>query len=97
MSKYGMYADCGCWNGCVNCILTLEECRRFHSEGIYPNKPPLGATPSYVAAEQRIHELAEAIARSSIDDPHRRASMSAWAKEIVEQISLINRLEEDKS
>ena len=52
-------------------------------------KPPIGAKPYYIQAEDRIKELAEAISRNPNCD-----RVKEWAVEIALQKELIDRMKE---
>ncbi len=54
------------------------------------DKPPLGVTPYYVRAADRIGELAQSIERNA----HSNATVKirAWAREIIEQCDLMDTL-----
>ena len=54
-------------------------------------KPPLGAPPTYVHAEVRIRELAEAIARTAIEGCSYTGTITMWAKEIIDQCALMDK------
>ncbi len=45
-------------------------------------KPPLGASPAYISAENRIKELAEAISRASVEGRNYTGHITLLAKEI---------------
>lgn len=51
------------------------------------NKPPLGARPYYIAAENRIKELAQAISRYA--DTGMTENITEWAQEIILQCALL--------
>ncbi len=53
-------------------------------------KPPLGACPYYIVAEDRIHELTAAIERSNA--LHNSKNIKQWAKEIILQCDLIEEM-----
>ena len=58
-------------------------------------KPPLGAKPYYIASGDRIHELAEAINRHA-GSPNRNLDyMRKWAREIIAQCDLIEKMEDN--
>lgn len=63
-------------------------------------KPPIGVAPYYVTCRFRIKELAQAIARSAVNNPAGKQNdiptMKLWAKEIIEQCDLIERMKEDE-
>ena len=55
-------------------------------------KPPLGATPAYIPAENRIKELAEAIIRVSTEGRNHTGLISLWAEEIALQCQLMEKM-----
>lgn len=57
-------------------------------------KPPLGCKPYWLVADERIHELAEAIARYSINSRKYLSSIKQWAEEISELCNMIDYLGE---
>ena len=56
-------------------------------------KPPLGTRPVYVAAGERVHELAEAIVRNSGDVALNTSIIKQWAGEILLQCEIVDQLE----
>ena len=54
-------------------------------------KPPLGASPAYITAENRIKELAEAISRASVEGRNYTGHITLWAKEIIWQCEIIQK------
>lgn len=48
------------------------------------NRPPLGIMPYYIAAEDRIADLGEAISRNA-HEPNKRHKIKEWATEIIYQ------------
>lgn len=59
-------------------------------------KPPLGAEPYYVAAAQRILELAQAIERASEEIRNYPGHVSLWAKEIIIQCDVLKMMEKEE-
>lgn len=57
-------------------------------------KPPLGASPAYITAENRIKELAEAISRASVVGKHYIGHITLWANEIIWQCEIMKKEEE---
>ena len=55
-------------------------------------KPPRGCTPYWYAAENRIHNLAEAITRCSTNSREHLQSIKKWAEEISEQCDMVDYL-----
>ena len=55
-------------------------------------KPPIGVKPYYVAAEHRIIELAEAIARAA-EYSTKNPKIIEWAREIILQATLSNQMD----
>lgn len=55
-------------------------------------KPPLGAIPAYIPAENRIKELAEAIARTSAEGRVYTGHITMWAREIILQCELMEKI-----
>lgn len=55
------------------------------------SKPPIGARPYYIAAENRIMELADAIRRNPGGE-----NVPEWAREIMLQYELMRRMEDGK-
>jgi ribulose 1,5-bisphosphate carboxylase large subunit-like protein len=55
-------------------------------------KPPLGASPAYIPAENRIKELAEAITRTSIEGRNYTGHISMWAREIIMQCEIMEKI-----
>ena len=54
-----------------------------------PEKPPLGVRPAWIAAWQRIGELAEGICRQ-YESPERKTELvEKWAFEIMQQCHVI--------
>lgn len=53
------------------------------------NKPPLGAKPAELHAEERAKELADAISRNILDGNFHYCEM--WAEELIIQIQLAKR------
>jgi hypothetical protein len=56
-------------------------------------KPPLGASPAYISAENRIKELAEAISRASVEGRNYIGHITLWAKEIIWQCEIMQKSE----
>ena len=56
-------------------------------------KPPLGARPAYVAAGERVHELAEAIVRNSGDVQLNTSLIKKWAGEIMAQCEIVDQID----
>ena len=54
-------------------------------------KPPLGVEPYYIPAESRIKDLAQAIWQNV--DTGNTGCIRLWAREIIEQCGLIERME----
>ena len=59
-------------------------------------KPAIGARPFYIAASDRIAELAEAIHRVACDDGE-WSRMEFWATEIVHQCRMAKGLEKERT
>lgn len=65
----------------------VAECPRCHNM-IHTDKPPLGAKPCRIHAEQRIEDLNNAILRNINSDKPKYDLMRKWATEIVLQCDL---------
>lgn len=52
-------------------------------------KPPLGCRPCYIAAGERIQELASAIKRYATEPENYSYKIQKWAKEIVSQCDIV--------
>lgn len=57
-------------------------------------KPPIGIIPHDIHCADRIAELAEAIERYSKESPISTHTIALWAREIIEQCSMIRTLNE---
>lgn len=58
-------------------------------------KPPLGATPYFITADQRIMELAKAIYdNANTTDKTDYGHIRTWAKEICIQCDLVKKMSE---
>ena len=60
------------------------------------DKIPIGTKPYYIAASDRIEELSQAINRY-VYLPHSTECIKKWAKEIIYQCELIEKLDADKN
>ena len=58
-------------------------------------KPPLGASPAYISAENRIKELAEAISRASVEGRYYTGHITLWAKEIIWQCDIMQKSDKE--
>lgn len=58
-------------------------------------KPPLGARPTYISASDRIKELANAIANHSDRADLCIAHIHLWASEILAQVDIIKKYENE--
>lgn len=63
-------------------------------------KPPIGVKPSWLAATERIKELADGISRyagynGSLED--KTAVMRVWASEIIWQCNIVDKLQNLKN
>lgn len=56
-------------------------------------KPPIGAVPAFICAEERIRDLAGAISRASKSADY-TSEVTMWAREIIMQCNIINSLKE---
>lgn len=61
-----------------------------------PSKPPLGVKPYWMVAWSRISDLAEAIERQYEDASGNAELVELWAREIILQCQILNRLKEQK-
>ena len=69
----------------------------YHStEGVlkHETKPPIGTKPYYIVAGGRIHELVGAIDRYAGSPNRNLEAMRSWAREIIAQCDLIEKMEE---
>ena len=72
----------------------LEEAKAKYAEMAmagFAEKPPIGTAPYYVPAESRIKDLAQAIWQNV--DTGNTVCIRLWAREIIEQCGLIERME----
>ena len=53
------------------------------------DKPPLGCTPAWIRAQDRIKELADAISRNAYNELRSTGYMRMWAQEIIMQIDIM--------
>lgn len=58
-------------------------------------KPPLGAAPAYISAENRIKELADAISRTSEQGRFYTGHITLWAREIILLCELMEKIKEE--
>ena len=65
------------------------------STSVTIEKPPLGARPYWIAASERIGELATAILRNSEDASKNYQKISKWAEEIMQQCDMIGYLRDE--
>lgn len=61
------------------------------------SKPPLGVKPYWMVAWSRISDLAEAIERQYEDANGNAELVELWAREIVLQCQILNRLKESNN
>lgn len=69
----------------------LKNIEREERRSAVCQKPPVGVTPYYIAAQSRIEALAGAIQRYS-HERNGHCKIEGWALEIVEQCILISHL-----
>ena len=58
-------------------------------------KPPLGVRPAWIAAWQRIGELAEGIIRQYESSDRKAELCEKWAEEIIMQCEIIEKIRGD--
>lgn len=84
----------------VEQLLNRRVVNPMEGEFEIKEKPSAGVAPYYVSCRFRIKELAQAIARTAVDNPAGKQNdiptMKLWAKEIIEQCDLIERMKEDE-
>lgn len=69
-------------------------CNKFYPSKHSADKPPLGAKPCHIHAEQRIKDLSNAILRNIGSDKPKYDSIRKWAREIALQCELAEIIED---